>query len=515
MRPVNLRMACLVSSIFLVVSCSEENDATFSTSTDTEIASCKEACNQLKFFECNDSAQHALCFEHCELAPGSEIERFTACVVTDICDPTCGTYIEPPEDKKPDPTTQPTASSCTELCNSFVADCVPGIDPNLLCAEACTPDEAALTSYCLSRRSACDVPPECQDTEDDESAACVAACEAEGFFQCIAPGDVAGCISTCGTADPSARDTFTACSKSAAGQCSGCYAKLDPSVRPSVNVEACQAACDQLAFFECIGTDAQTTCRDACAAATNASQVDNFVACTQGLCTDGQCVELLGDAPAPTTCPDVPCGANEQCVDGACVPKTPTTCPEVPCASNQTCQSGVCIDNTQPTECPDVPCASGQICQLGECVARPAMCQVRLDGSDGCDHDELCLFSDVEETECARFEDCRADGSCPVGVFGAVCNIDMIPGKSRVCMTGLCTGHEHCPDQWRCVHLGVGSSLGQCSSGTQYDICNSNEDCLSGLTCSPVFDDACHRRCQTNLVFAYTRKDRVKDFLRM
>ena len=60
-----------------------------------EIMECKSSCNQLKFFDCNDSVEQAGCYRDCDSATSSQIELFTGCVQTDICDPTCSTHIKP------------------------------------------------------------------------------------------------------------------------------------------------------------------------------------------------------------------------------------------------------------------------------------------------------------------------------------------------------------------------------------------------------------------------------------
>jgi len=124
-----------------------------------DIERCKDSCNQLKFFDCNDSAQHSACFTACEAASADDIEVFVACVQTDICDPTCIENLV--ETADPDP---PNPDACVGACTAIIeAGCYPA-DPGI-CASFCgtlTNDERAFLVYCDFRREGCEFPAECE-----------------------------------------------------------------------------------------------------------------------------------------------------------------------------------------------------------------------------------------------------------------------------------------------------------------------------------------------------------------
>jgi hypothetical protein len=134
---------------------------------DQDVEQCKSSCNQLKFFDCNDSQQHSQCFTACEAATADEIEVFVACVQADICDPSCiDNLIEvaPP----PDP---PNPSGCVGACESIIADgCYDA--PSSICPSACasfSADQQAFIAYCDSRRVGCEFPAECDALFEEET----------------------------------------------------------------------------------------------------------------------------------------------------------------------------------------------------------------------------------------------------------------------------------------------------------------------------------------------------------
>jgi hypothetical protein len=179
--------------------------------------------------------------------------------------------------------------------------------------------------------------------------------------------------------------------------------------------------------------------------------------CPEGRrCANGVCqVECSGDGP---------CQSDEFCVDGLCQPKVVPTCNfDSDCAPTQECSNKVC---TAP----------------GTGVCDPAD-----PFQDGCPVHAIC-FDDFDTDEevgtCYSMTACAEDGSCPVGIMGAVCNLDYLPNKARICMTGLCVNGSHCPDSWSCVRYGV-EVLGVCSDGSFGSPCAIAGDCLSGV-CFPI-----------------------------
>ncbi|MEM9189741.1 MAG: hypothetical protein AAGF12_11230 [Myxococcota bacterium] len=256
----------------------------------TEIQDCKEACNQLKFFDCNDAVDHATCFAGCDAASSNSIEVFSACVRNDICDASCSLNIQPSAGGEP----IPNGSGCVDLCGQFLAEgCAPGISV-AECGEVCRTD-AAVVDYCLGRRSGCTLPAECveQVSAPDPADDCRAGCEQLGFFDCITPTDVAACSTACGSAAPATLDQFVSCTSAGICQDDSCFRILGGSA--SADVPGCQMACDNLQFFDCIDAVTLSECRNRCTTA-SAAAVDSFKACTQGLCSDDSCYRAFAAA---------------------------------------------------------------------------------------------------------------------------------------------------------------------------------------------------------------------------
>ena len=212
---------------------------------------CKESCNQLKFFNCNDAADHARCFEACESAPPSAIELFVACVQADICDPECAADLEGAvpsgegegevgggggEEEGGGETT-----TCADACGEFIAaGCVQPVD----CAGFCgtlTELEQSFVVYCVERRDGCELPEECADALGGEGGSV----EEEGGGGGTGP---------------------------------------DP-------VEQCQGACDDMELFMCIDEQQHADCRTLCTTAST-EDIDTFVACAFG-CTDDACYQVF------------------------------------------------------------------------------------------------------------------------------------------------------------------------------------------------------------------------------
>lgn len=215
-------------------------------------AECKEACNKLKFFDCNDAADHAACFLACESAPASGIELFVACVENDTCDPECAVDLEGQAggeggggeeegggggEEGGTPT-----SSCPDACNEYVAaGCVPPVD----CAGFCSSlsgFEQEFVGYCVDRRDGCTLPAECEDALEG----------GEGGVS--EEGGVGEGVGEVGGDDP---------------------------------IMACQGACDDMQFFDCIDEAQHASCRELCTTAAT-DDIDTFVSCSFG-CQDDAC----------------------------------------------------------------------------------------------------------------------------------------------------------------------------------------------------------------------------------
>ncbi len=157
-------------------------------------------------------------------------------------------------------------------------------------------------------------------------------------------------------------------------------------------------------------------------------------------CVDGQCLTPSSSGETYLCSSDDPCPAGQFCFNGLCAIGCLSN---GDCAADQYCDtegSGRCV-NREVTTCPQSPCESNQDCVDGYCVATatPASCTPSADGNDGCDDYSLCLdFSDTDSPDyrCTSFPACPADGACPTGEIGAVCNDGHIPGKGRICLSG-------------------------------------------------------------------------------
>jgi hypothetical protein len=180
-----------------------------------------------------------------------------------------------------------------------------------------------------------------------------------------------------------------------------------------------------------------------------------------------------GGANAPAAI--IPCSALDACPPGmGCVLGV---C-EKGCNADEDCNAGqVCVLDGQQlchgkavSNCPETPCLSTQACINGLCGLRMSeFCGPSpFTPSDGCDADSVCLLDAVVDgdvvmgAKCYSFALCPESGECPVGDFGAVCNDGIFPEKNRICLGGICTSSENCPENRTCVPAFEGSLHGTC-----------------------------------------------------
>lgn len=183
-----------------------------------------------------------------------------------------------------------------------------------------------------------------------------------------------------------------------------------------------------------------------------------------------------------------PCPDGQFCFNGLCAVGCTS---DGDCADNQYCDTDslLCQNNEVPTCQSDDDCASSQICVNGYCSTPPddTSCNFEDPNNDGCPSNAVCL-EDLDNEGvgvCYSMPACSADGTCPVGLYGAVCNDDYLPSKDKICLLGVCESGSDCPSDWNCVRLIQNSVLGNCSSGGFGEPCASNEDCNSGM-CVPL-----------------------------
>ena len=184
-----------------------------------------------------------------------------------------------------------------------------------------------------------------------------------------------------------------------------------------------------------------------------------------GVCYDGVCL---------VPCSGGSCAAGSYCAplgEDLCAPSTVTVCPATPCNADQICASGLC--STPPPS--------------GYCGTNP------FDPDDGCGAHAICLpglevdGTVVEDRRCYSLPPCPADGDCPTGTDGALCNDGYFADKDRFCMPGMCvTAAADCPADWHCIMRNSAPPIGYCSDGSAGSLCHAPADCDSGLNCNAL-----------------------------
>ncbi|MFO7562799.1 MAG: Dickkopf N-terminal cysteine-rich domain-containing protein [Enhygromyxa sp.] len=177
------------------------------------------------------------------------------------------------------------------------------------------------------------------------------------------------------------------------------------------------------------------------------------------------------------------CPEGRSCQNGLCL---------VECSDDDSCKSdeycgldGLCHPKTIPSCSSDQDCATTQTCvnQVCSAVANDD-CDPFNNLQDGCASNAVCLDWYDDQPTCYQMPACAADGSCPIGVEGAICNTDYLPNKDAICLIGMCSTPTNCPDSWSCVRYD-NEVLGYCSNGALGSPCTGGEHCISG-TCVPV-----------------------------
>jgi hypothetical protein len=145
-----------------------------------------------------------------------------------------------------------------------------------------------------------------------------------------------------------------------------------------------------------------------------------------------------------------------------------------------------------PTCSSDDDCSDGQVC-IGQFCSMPPVdtdCQPGQLTMDGCPSNAICLIdSDDPEGDsqaCYTMPPCSADHTCPVGLYGALCNTGQVPDKDEICLISVCETIENCPANWSCVRISDNDPLGLCGGGGLGDICSKPEHCLSGMCFIPI-----------------------------
>lgn len=210
-----------------------------------QVGSCKESCNKMKFFGCNSAEQQAACYSDCGAANASQIELFTACAGTSICDPACRTSITPkPAGGGPVTGGGATPSSCGTACDKLVS---------------------------------------CSFVKLGDKDRCLGVCQKEAYqyqIDCVNNTDCGKIQSACGGG-------------TSGGE--GGTGNTGTGGADAVSIGRCQGSCDQLLAEQCINVAGQAGCRARCTA-TLASKRDTFWSCvsTSTACAEGNaCLSAL------------------------------------------------------------------------------------------------------------------------------------------------------------------------------------------------------------------------------
>ena len=183
-----------------------------------------------------------------------------------------------------------------------------------------------------------------------------------------------------------------------------------------------------------------------------------------------------------------PCPSGQFCFNGLCALGCTSN---GDCAADQYCGTDtdlLCHNKTVET-CPTVACPDGQQCVNGFCSATElptTTCEQMPNGEDGCAKNALCISEtdDPSGNKCYTFPACAEDDTCPTGTIGAVCNVDLISSKDRICLVGACVDVGDCPADNSCVNLGA--PVGICSNGQLGTFCTAPAQCKSGM-CNMTF----------------------------
>lgn len=295
---------CVGLSYFFLTTIGCEVDQTFSPDA-TDVEDCLSACDQQRFFDCYEAADHAQCRNDCENATDvSAVRTFSACVRNaDFCDAECSTHLEPTDNNPP-----PAEDNCVSACQAFVDDgCLRGTElDGIPCSSLCGAlgtEQRFAVDYCANRRNVCELPDGCADTFDIDGSGdgrledCQDACSDLEFFGCISGTEQATCRDLCGTVSESIRDSFSACDDDPS--CSAdCYSVINPD-GPAPDVGGCRSGCDMMMTFNCLTPAEHSECRSACALAER-DPIETFKRCSNpasgGICDTGACFYVLRDS---------------------------------------------------------------------------------------------------------------------------------------------------------------------------------------------------------------------------
>jgi MYXO-CTERM domain-containing protein len=202
---------------------------------------------------------------------------------------------------------------------------------------------------------------------------------------------------------------------------------------------------------------------------TNGQPCSSDVMCASGHCVDGVCCDAACDG----LCESCAAGRTVSGTPGVCSPIRPNTDPDQECEESASAcgADGMCDGNGACNRFQ----ASETSCGLDECQGAMVVRKI-CDGAGACVDDVFrnCTpyACDVVADDC--FATCQLDSDCATG---SVCNA----------ATGQCAvATDSCADAFTVAHPdGTQTSCAPyaCSSGTCLQLCDTDEDCISGTVC--------------------------------
>src|SRR5688572_14612768 len=79
----------------------------------------KRYCDKMKFFDCSSAEEQARRYSDCDKATPSQVEFFSGCAGSSICDPACRTSITPAS--QPKEGGGGSSSTCTSACEKLIS----------------------------------------------------------------------------------------------------------------------------------------------------------------------------------------------------------------------------------------------------------------------------------------------------------------------------------------------------------------------------------------------------------
>lgn len=209
-----------------------------------EVDRCKKSCDKMKFFDCSSADEQARCYADCEKATASQVQVFTGCAESSICDPECRTTIQPKD--APKQGSGGSSSSCVTACEKLTSCSLIPLSQKGACNAECTSKGYQYQVDCVSKTTCDKIVGTCggvganpndgkagssgtpePNLPDTSISDCEIECDQLNFFDCVSIEDHSSCRDACKSKSSSKRTTFTGCSSSSGLQCDRKKACLD------------------------------------------------------------------------------------------------------------------------------------------------------------------------------------------------------------------------------------------------------------------------------------------------